>query len=251
MNNTFKVVIPARYESTRLAGKLLLDIAGKPLIQHAYESACGSMAAQVVIATDDRRIRDAVESFGGEVIMTSGDHKSGTDRIAEAVATLDIDDEMVIVNIQGDEYGLPPAIVDQLSHGLSANHDIQVATLCEKIICNDNLMNPNVVKVVMDNDNSAMYFSRFPIPWQNNPGETPVKQMTCQPYRHIGIYAYRAGFLKIYSSLPHCPLEDSEKLEQLRVLYHGYKIHIEEACMETGMEINTAEDLDKARKMVK
>lgn len=249
MSFTFKVVIPARYASTRLPGKLLLEIAGKPLLQHVFESACASRAGQVVIATDDERIRTAAGAFDANVIMTSPDHKSGTDRIAEAVSILKEEDESVIVNVQGDEFALPPAIIDQLADELRRNTDKPMATLCEKIAAREQLDNPNVVKVIMDRNNSAVYFSRSVIPWCGKTKETPVAELPFQPYRHIGIYAYRAGFLRTYTSLPHCPLEDCEKLEQLRVLYHGFKIHVEEACMDTGLEVNTPEDLEKARKI--
>jgi len=244
---SYKVVIPARYASTRLPGKLLLEIAGKPLLQHVFDSASASRAEQVVIATDDERIRTTAEAFGADVVMTSTAHKSGTDRIAEAVSILKEEDDTVIVNVQGDEYGLPPVIIDQLADELRRNPDKPMATLCEKITIAEQLENPNVVKVIMDMNNTAIYFSRSVIPWCGKAVELTIEELPLQPYRHIGIYAYRAGFLKIYASLPHCPLEDAEKLEQLRVLYHGYKIHVEEACTSTGMEVNTREDLERVR----
>lgn len=247
MTFSYKVVIPARYASTRLPGKLLLEIAGKPLLQHVFESASASRAGQVVIATDDERIRTAAEAFGADVIMTSHEHKSGTDRIAEAVSVMKEKDESVIVNVQGDEFGLPPAIIDQLAEELHQNPDKPMATLCERITGREQLSNPNVVKVVVDMDQSAIYFSRSVIPWCERIQDMAIADLPMQPLRHIGIYAYRAGFLKTYTSLPHCPLEDSEKLEQLRALYHGYKIHVEEACMDTGLEVNTMEDLERAR----
>ena len=247
MNSPFKVVIPARYASTRLPGKLLQEIDGKPLLQHVFESASASRASQVVIATDDERIRSAAEAFGSRVIMTSPQHKSGTDRIAEAVVIMNEGDDSIIVNVQGDEYGLPPTIIDQLADELHRNPDKHMATLCENISGWEQLSNPHVVKVIMDRNNSAIYFSRSVIPWCGETGATAIADLPYQPYRHIGVYAYQAAFLKTYTSLPHCPLEDVEKLEQLRVLYHGFKIHVEQACTETGLEVNTREDLEKAR----
>lgn len=248
MKLPFKVVIPARFAATRLPGKLLLEIDGKPLLQHVYEAAAASRAEQVVIATDDARIEDAATVFGAEVIMTSPEHRSGTDRIAEAVASLQEPDDAVIVNVQGDEYGLPPAIIDQLADALQNHADKPMATLCEKITTREQLNNPNVVKVVMDEARTALYFSRSVIPWCTGADTLSLEEYPLPPFRHIGIYAYRVGFLKTYAALPHCPLEDSEKLEQLRVLYHGYKILVAEACVATGMEINTPDDLERARR---
>lgn len=244
MKFPFKVVIPARYAATRLPGKLLLEISGKPLLQHVYEAAAASGAERVVIAADDARIEQAAAAFGAQVVMTSPAHKSGTDRIAEAVTILQEPDDAIIVNVQGDEYGLPPVVIGQLAGVLQDHADRPMATLCEKITAREQLHNPNVVKVVMDDAHTALYFSRSVIPWCAG---VDLADYPLPPYRHIGIYAYRAGFLKTYSELPHCHLEDSEKLEQLRVLYHGYKIHVEEACAATGMEVNTREDLERAR----
>lgn len=248
MNLPFKVIIPARLDSTRLPGKLLLDIAGKPLIQYVYESACASRAELVIIATDNERIRQVAESFGAEVVMTAAGHKSGTDRIAEAVTKMNEADESIIVNVQGDEYGLPSIIVDQLAGEIHNNPAKPMATLCEKITNKADLLNPHVVKVVLDKDNSAVYFSRSLIPWYEKSETMPINKFPYQPYRHIGIYAYRAGFLKTFTTLPHSPLEDSERLEQLRAIHHGYKIHVEEACAKCGLEVNTREDLERVRR---
>jgi len=247
----FKVVIPARYASTRLPGKPLLDIAGKPLLQHVYEAARASRAAAVVIATDDQRIKSAAEAFGAQVVMTSVKHQSGTDRIAEAVAKLQEPDDTIIVNVQGDEYGLPPAIINQLAMALYENPGKHMATLCEKVVNKTDLYNPHVVKVIVDDNNSAIYFSRSCIPWIEHGGELSLADFPCQPYRHIGIYAYRAGFLKIFTALRQCPLEVSEKLEQLRALYYGYNIHVEPAAAACGLEVNTPEDLERVRKTAK
>ena len=249
MINPFKVVIPARYAATRLPGKPLLEIAGKPLIQHVFESAQASQAGQVLIATDDTRIKTAAEAFGADVIMTSSEHRSGTDRIAEAVVKIGAPENMVIVNVQGDEYGLPPAIINQLAAVLHNNPDKPMATLCERVSNLDQLKNPGVVKVVVGGDNSALYFSRSSIPWFEGHEKSTLTDIPLSPFRHIGIYAYRAGFLGTYTSLPNCQIEECEKLEQLRALYYGYKIHVEEACTTTGMEVNTPEDLERARQL--
>ena len=205
MTFAFKVVIPARFASTRLPGKLLLEIAGKPLLQHVFDSARASLAQQVVIATDDARIKKAAEAFDADVVMTSTEHKSGTDRIAEAVAAMREEDNAAIVNVQGDEYGLPPEIINQLADELRDNPDKPMATLCEKISSMEQLRNPNVVKVIMGRGHSAIYFSRSIIPWHEITADTAIADLPFHPYRHIGIYAYRAGFLKTYASLPHCP----------------------------------------------
>lgn len=247
MRAKFTVVIPARHASTRLPGKSLLDIAGKPLIQHVYESAVSSEATQVIVATDDDRIKNAVVSFGGHAVMTAAHHKSGTDRIAEVIDQLHISDETIIVNVQGDEFGLPAAIINQLPAAISAYPDAPMATLCERISDQRDLDNPNIVKVIFNNDNTAVYFSRSPVPWTDSTGVDSGAGFPCQPYRHIGLYSYRAGFLRTFTTLPHCRLEESEKLEQLRALYYGYKIYVEEAGSDCGVGVDTPEDLELAR----
>lgn len=248
MSLKYKVIIPARFSSTRLPGKPLLDIGGKPLIQYVYESALASRAEQVIIATDDARIAEAATGFGAKTLMTSPDHNSGTDRITEAVTLLGEPDDGMIVNVQGDEYGLPPAIIDQLANALYHHASASMATLCEKITESKQFHDPNAVKVVVAKDGSAIYFSRAPIPWYGKSGAEAPQNYPYPPYLHIGVYAYRAGFLKTYSALPHCPLERSEKLEQLRAIYHGYKIHVEEACDSCGIGVDTEADLQQARK---
>lgn len=247
MSFSFHVVIPCRYEASRLPGKALLDIGGKTLIQHVYDSAINSQAQSVTIATDDERIEDVARSFGAEVMMTSVEHKSGTDRICEIIKRKNIKDEVIVVNVQGDEFGLPSTLIDQVASTLNDNREKQMATLCEKITDNQDLGNPDVVKVVRDINDNAIYFSRSAIPWQNSSANTgePVSQT----YRHIGLYAYRAGFLKQFSDLHACTLENAEKLEQLRALYNGYAIHVAEACAQCGIGIDTDSDLQKARKL--
>jgi len=244
----YQVIIPARYASTRLPGKALLDIGGKPLIQHVYESAMASSAERVIIATDDKRIEKLAIAIDAEVVMTSSSHGSGTDRIAEVIVQSNMPDATIIVNVQGDEFDLPPAIIDQVATALHEHQSACMATLCEKITSLGEVADPDVVKVIFDKDNRAIYFSRSAIPWQKEPSERE-QGFFYQAYRHIGIYAYRAGFLKTYSCLPHCPLEDSEKLEQLRAIYHGYKIHVEEACDKAGIGVDTEGDLELARKI--
>ncbi len=241
MQTPFSIIIPARYASTRLPGKPLLDIKGKPLIQHVFETASNTQAKRIVIATDDDKIANIAESFGASVVLTSAEHQSGTDRIAEAVKQLEIDDSEIIVNLQSDEYGLPISIVNQVASNLFNNPDNQVATLCEVITTMDEYTDPNIVKVTFDNKNSAIYFSRSPIPADRSGG------LPAEVYRHIGLYAYRAGYLQEFTQLPPCAIEKAEALEQLRVLYNGGKIHVEVAVDETGLGIDTAEDLEIAR----
>ena len=241
MTGSFTVVIPARLASTRLPGKVLLDIAGKPLLQHVYSSACGSKAGKILIATDSSEVFDTAVSFGADCIMTSPDHSSGTDRLAEAVTILDLADDAVVVNLQGDEFGMPPQLIDQVAGMLLENPTVPMATLCEPLRESSDITNPNIVKVVFDDNNRAMYFSRAPIPWNNKGTVTGC-------FRHIGIYAYRAGFISEFSRMPKCRLEQSESLEQLRALYNGVIILVNEACMPSGLGIDTEEDLNLARK---
>ena len=218
-----------------------MEIKGKPLLQHVYETATQAQAKSITIATDDRRIADAAESFGASVIMTSNEHESGTDRIAEAVRELELDDNDVVVNLQGDEFGLPVTLIDQVASNLYDNPDNQMATLCERINTLDEFIDQNVVKVLFDKRNTAIYFSRSPIPL-NRTGGLPE-----QAYRHIGLYAYRAGYLQEFTKLAPCAIEQAEALEQLRVLYNGGKIHVDIAVDKTGIGVDSAADLELAR----
>jgi 3-deoxy-manno-octulosonate cytidylyltransferase (CMP-KDO synthetase) len=238
----FSIIIPARYASSRLPGKSLLDIKGKSLIQHVFETASNTQAKNIIIATDNDEIANTAESFGASVVMTSEEHQSGTDRIAEVIKKLEVNDNEIIVNLQGDEYGLPASLVDQVASDLFNHPDKQLATLCETITAIEDYTNPNVVKVVFDKNNTALYFSRSPIP-SDRTGDLPEGV-----YRHIGLYAYRAGYLQKFTQLSPCPLERVEALEQLRVLYNGGKIHVEIAIDEAGLGIDTLEDLELARK---
>ena len=237
----YHIIIPARYASTRLPGKSLLEINDKPLIQHVFETASATQANNIVIATDNDEIKTRAEAFGARVVMTSEEHQSGTDRIAEVVTQLNLADDEIIVNLQGDEYGLPVSLIEQVATNLFNHATHQMATLCEPITTIEDYTNPNIVKVVFDKNNTALYFSRSPIPADRTGG------LPDDAFRHIGLYAYRAGYLQKFTALPPCELEQTEALEQLRVLHDGGKIHVEVAVDDAGIGIDTAEDLALAR----
>lgn len=248
---SFTVVIPARYASSRLAGKPLADIAGKPMIQHVHERACRSAAQRVVVATDDDRIRQACEGFGAEVVMTSPDHASGTDRLEEVARYLGLAEDARVINVQGDEPLIPPALIDQVAGSLRAYPDAGIATLCEPIVSAEALFDANVVKVVRDIDGFAHYFSRAPMPWARDAwsggeGAMPLPEGGSY-FRHIGIYGYRAGLLHRFVAWPPAPTEQLESLEQLRALYHGVRIHVAEACERPPAGVDTAADLERVR----
>ena len=241
----FVVVIPARYASSRLPGKPLADICGKPMIQHVYEKACLSGASKVVIATDHQKVFDAVSAFTSDVLMTREDHQSGTERLAEVVDLLKLDDNTIVVNVQGDEPLLAPENVSQVATLLNES-TAPMATLSVAIEEQEDVFNPNAVKVVSDINKNALYFSRASIPFDRSAmmGEQSTLDLT--PFqRHVGIYAYRAGFIKQYIELSVSPLEQLESLEQLRVLYHGYNIKIEQAHITPQAGVDTPEDLAK------
>ncbi len=242
----FSVIIPARYASSRLPAKLLKDIHGKPLIQYAYENAISSGASAVIIATDDQRIKTVAQAFGARVCMTGEHHISGTSRIAEALAMLEIEDGQVIVNLQGDEPMLGANIIQQVAANL-ASSDMQMATLCEAVTDKAQYLDHNCVKVVFDKFGKALYFSRSPIPAFRE-GEDFDLSMC---FKHIGIYAYRAGFIKQCLSMHSSAYEQVEKLEQLTPLYEGFDIHIAPACGTTGYGVDTLEDLQKVREMLR
>ncbi|MCI0400877.1 MAG: 3-deoxy-manno-octulosonate cytidylyltransferase [Gammaproteobacteria bacterium] len=249
----FKVIIPARYASSRLPGKPLREIAGKPLIQHVYERALASGAEEISIATDDWRIREVAEAFGAVVHMTSPAHETGTERIAEVVLSCAECDDTIIVNLQGDEPQMSPQLIDQVAGALEAHPDAQSATLCARIEDKAVLFDPNTVKVVLDNHGYALYFSRAPIPWARTDFDANARSLGLPLdttfYRHIGIYAYRAGYLKRFSTLAPCILERTESLEQLRMLFHGGRIYVEEASEQPGHHVETAEDLQKVQNL--
>ncbi|MBK5965068.1 3-deoxy-manno-octulosonate cytidylyltransferase [Thiocystis minor] len=253
MSNRFKIVIPARNGSTRLPGKPLISIAGKPMIQHVVERALASAAAEVVVATDDRRIVAACAGLGVVAVMTSVEHCSGSDRIAEAIGRLGWDDDTIVVNLQGDEPCMPAALIDQVAANLAELTGTGMATLAYPIHDSSQLFDPHVVKVVTDAAGFALYFSRAPIPWHRDEflgSRQFVLPSSVVFLRHIGLYAYRAGFLKRYVAWPPAPLEQAESLEQLRVLWQGERIHVGVAAEEPGPGVDTAEDLARvARRM--
>lgn len=246
---TFTVVIPARYASTRLPGKPLLDIAGKPMIRHVYERATESGAARIVIATDDVRIVDAVKAFGGEVCMTSASHQSGTDRLAEVAQRCDFDVQAIVVNLQGDEPFMPAENIRLVAENLARHPAASMATACAPIAEADELFNPNIVKVVRDRHNMAVYFSRAPIPWDRDGfANAPRVALDRQcHYRHIGLYAYRVNYLQHFTRMSPCELELTESLEQLRVLWNGDKIHVAVLDRVPPAGVDTPQDLQRAR----
>lgn len=247
---SFTVIIPARFGSTRLPGKPLLDIAGKPMIQRVYEQATQSDATRVVIATDDQRIVDTAGAFGAEVVMTAADHESGTDRLQEVVQTLKFDDGDIVVNVQGDEPLVPPAVINQVAAKLAAQPQAGIATLVETIADADAVFNPNVVKVVIDAEGNALYFSRAPVPWYRDGfgGDRSVLPSGIDYYRHIGIYAYRVALLNRFVTWPPGRLEQAERLEQLRAMENGVSIAVEEAVAAIPAGVDTEADLAAVRK---
>jgi len=245
---SFTVIIPARYGSSRLPGKPLELIANKTLIQRVYECALKSDAEEIVIATDDHRIREVAESFDAKVCMTSERHNSGTDRLAEVVKELGYADDRVVINLQGDEPLMPASVINQVAENLAERYDTGVATVCTRIHRVDELFDPHVVKVVSDRDGYAIYFSRAPIPWDRNQFPNPPRlPPTAEFYRHVGLYGYRAGFLKKFVMWPICQIEKVESLEQLRILFHGEKIHVDVAKELPGPGVDTQDDLYKVR----
>ncbi|UQB43480.1 3-deoxy-manno-octulosonate cytidylyltransferase [Thiomicrospira microaerophila] len=249
---SFNVIIPARLASTRLYGKPLLPIHGKPMIYWTWQQAVKSGADRIVIATESEEVKQVCEAFGAEVCLTGNHHQSGTERIAEVVDLLRIADNQILVNLQGDEPMLPPELIKQLASALFHRHDVFMATLCEPIDNVSLVFNPNIVKVSRTVENFAINFSRAPLPWARDEFAGPEKTLPAYwPYqRHIGLYAYRAGFVKRYVNWPECALEKVEKLEQLRVLWHGERILVEQALMDAGLGVDTQEQLDRVRQLL-
>lgn len=246
----FHVIIPARFASTRLPGKVILDIAGKPMVQHVYERALESGAESVVIATDSEKVRDVCEGFGATVCMTLESHQSGTERIAEAVNLLDYNDNDIIVNVQADEPLLPIPLIHQVAEELEVHNTVKMASLCKVVDDVDELFNPNMAKVILNHRRQAMYFSRAPIPWErdNFTVDTLPKHMQGVHYRHIGLYAYRASFLQQYVEMEPCDAEHLELLEQLRVLWHGGRIQMGIVKTAVPRGVDNEEDLALIRK---
>jgi 3-deoxy-manno-octulosonate cytidylyltransferase (CMP-KDO synthetase) len=237
----FIAVIPARYGSTRLPGKALKDIAGKPMVEWTYGQTIKSGASEVIIATDDERIAAVCGGFGARVELTSAEHASGTDRIAELARRFDWDEQQIVVNVQGDEPLISPLCIAQTARLLGWNPQAAIATLMTPLQSEAEFRDPNVAKVVTDKDGWALYFSRAPIPWPRE-GGTPAAM------RHIGLYAYRAGGLRTISAAPPCALEEVEKLEQLRALWLGYRIIVAQAAEPPAPAVDTEEDLAKIRR---
>jgi len=252
---SFSIVIPSRYSSSRLPGKPLQMIGSKTLIQRVYECAKQSDADEIVIATDDERIEAESHRFSAKVCMTRDDHETGTDRLAEVIEILQYPDDHIIVNLQGDEPLMPASVINQVARNLSDNPEASSATVCSEITEAHELFDANIVKVVSDDQGFALYFSRAPIPWVRDQWnavsfssqDSLPKDVT--HYRHIGLYAYRVGFLKKFVRWPVCSLERSESLEQLRSLSNGEKIHVETASEAPGPGVDTPNDLEKVRQL--
>ncbi len=252
----FRVVIPARYGSTRLPGKPLRLLAGRPLIAHVWDRAGEAGALEVLVATDDPRIRAAVTDFGGRAVMTSPNHGSGTDRLAEVAAAEGWDRDEIVVNLQGDEPSMPGAMIRKVAQALAANPAAGIATLATPIHEAGDLFDPNVVKVVVRDDGLAGYFSRAPIPWQRDgfgrlgaAGGIPDRLPAGVSFlRHLGLYGYRVGVLRRLAATPPHPLEQAEKLEQLRALGHGIGIHVTVIEHAPGHGVDTEEDLARVER---
>lgn len=249
----FRVLIPARYGATRLPGKPLRPLLGRPLIQYVHDNAVASGAEEVVIATDDNRIREAAEGFGATVCMTSPQHLSGTERLAEVAARNGYGADDIVVNLQGDEPLLPPALIRQVAEDLAAHPAAGITTLCKRLTQSDQLFNPHIVKVVMDRQGYALYFSRAPIPWDRDGFAAKPARLNpgADYFRHIGLYAYRTGFLREYAAQAPCQAEQLEALEQLRALWYGHRIHVAEAMAEMEGGVDTEEDLTRVEALLR
>ncbi|MHB1950936.1 MAG: 3-deoxy-manno-octulosonate cytidylyltransferase [Acidiferrobacteraceae bacterium] len=246
-----KIIIPARYTSSRLPGKVLLDVAGKTLLERVYACAARSGAGDIVIATDDTRVSDAAEGFGAVVCRTSARHTSGTERIAEAIEHLNIPDDEIVINLQGDEPLMPPPLIAKVAQALAADAEAVAATAATRIADRESFLDPDVVKVVCDRRGRALYFSRAPIPWPARhrpaaaePGTGPAPGAL----RHIGLYAYRAGFIRRYAGWDPSPIERIEVLEQLRVLWYGAPMVVFETDTPPPPGVDTPDDLERVRR---
>ena len=250
---SFSIIIPARLASTRLPNKPLADIGGLPMVVRVAQQAARSRATQVVVAADDARTVAACERHGVRALLTRGDHASGSDRLAEACEQLGLDGHAAVVTVQGDEPLIDPALIDACADLLDAHPDCAVSTVAHAI---DNLadyVNPNVVKVVLDAAGRALLFSRAPLPWWRDGNAGGLAHITAlpdpPPLRHVGLYAYRAAFLRRFPTLPIAPLERSEALEQLRVLWHGERIAVYLSAIAPGAGVDTPEDLERVRRL--
>ena len=237
----FNVFIPARFASTRFPGKPLVDLGGKPMVIRACERAAASGAASVHVATDDQRIAEAVRAHGHSAVMTQASHPSGTDRIAEAARLVGLGDDEIVVNLQGDEPLMDPALISEVAGALHSDRECAMSTACHPIHAAAEIDNPNVVKVVMDGKGRALYFSRARIPYPRDGGAW---------HRHAGLYAYRVAFVERFASLAPAPLEKAEALEQLRALWHGYRIAVVVSAREIPPGVDTPQDLEAVRRML-
>jgi 3-deoxy-manno-octulosonate cytidylyltransferase (CMP-KDO synthetase) len=247
----FRIVIPARFGSTRLPGKVLLPLAGKPMLRWVHERACASAASEVIIATDDGRIAEAAGHFGAEIAMTASTHASGTDRIAQVARERRWNDADIVVNVQADEPLIPSAIMDQVARLLEDDPLRALATLATPITSTEEYLDANAVKVVIDAQGRALYFSRAPVPWdREGAAAKPVRFDFTGALRHIGIYGYRVAALRAITALPPSSLELREKLEQLRALENGLDWHVALASELPGPDVNTVEDLQRVGRLL-
>lgn len=248
--SSFVVVIPARFASSRLPGKPLADIAGKPMVVHVADRARESGAQEIIVATDDTRIQEAVARHGYQAMMTRSDHASGTDRIAEVASARAWKDDLTVVNVQGDEPRIPAALIHSVAQELDRHADAAIATACHPIHSAAEMFDPNAVKVVLDKAGYAAYFSRAPIPYARDAFKADTSRLPegMAAYRHLGLYAYRCRFLKTYSSLAPAAIERLEALEQLRALWHGFRICVAVTDQAPEPGVDTPEDLEKMRR---
>lgn len=250
--SAYHIVIPARFASERLPGKVLLDLAGQPMLQHVWQRANASSAESVVIATDDERIVEAARSFGAQVVLTRSDHQSGSDRIAECAVLLGWPDDHLVVNLQGDEPLMPAACLDQVAALLNQRADCVVASLYWPISEAEEVQNPNAVKVVTDSEDCALYFSRSPIPYARNFSDIEAAIAAGIEWkRHLGLYAYRLAALRRFTDCAPTPLEKAERLEQLRIMEQGGRIAMARACKFIPAGIDTADDLERVSRLIK
>ena len=249
---SFRIVIPARFASSRLPGKPLRDICGKPMITRVIEQAQKSDAEEVIVATDSQEIADAIAKLDVRVCMTHENHQSGTERLSEVIEQLGFDDEQILINLQGDEPMMPPVCLNQVGQALEQDADVKMATLCTPLTDIEELFDPHAVKVVRDINDFALYFTRAAVPWSRDCfNEAPREMPQNQDYqRHIGLYGYRAGFIKQYLEWESSNIEKTESLEQLRVLYYGERIKVITAEIPPGPGVDTVEDLNRVCELI-
>ncbi len=247
MNADFHIIIPARFSASRLPGKPLVDIGGRPLIQWVFECARATSAASVTIATDDERIRQAAYAFGADAVLTAKEHASGTDRIAEVVRAKRLGPEDIVVNLQGDEPLTPPGVFNEVASALRDRPNVDIATVATPILSLEEFLDPSCVKALRARDGTALYFSRAPVPWPRDQVSGGHPTVFAGSWRHIGIYAYRAKSLLKFAAWPPTPLEAAEKLEQLRALEYGMRIHVLTLDEAPPAGVDTPQDLERVR----